>query len=352
MHMNRPILIALISLLPSVSFAEPLSVHVVTAAVTSAPLEVSLTGILQAVNAFPLAFPQGGRVISVGVQEGAAVIAGQELARVDPTQADAALRSALANLQGADAALREAEQASERADGLLKKGAGTRADLDNATKSLIAAQASHAQAMAQVAKARSTQDNTVLRAPGDGIVTARFVDPGAVANPGQKILTMAAKGGLEGVFYAPDGVDLEAFLGSPVSMSPVDQPDVTLMGQVTEVSPLVDARTGAVVVKAKLDAEAPAGVVFGTAVVGRLAVPQPAAITLPWAALTALDGQPAVWTVDPAALTVAQVPVTVSTYGGDVVVISGGVHAGDIVVTDGSQLLFPGRDVAIIAEGQ
>ena len=350
--MNRPFVIAVFALFAPCAFAEPLSVHVVTTAVTSAPVEVALTGILQAVNAFPLAFPQGGRVISVAVQEGAAVIAGQELARVDPTQADAALRSALANLQGADAALREAEQANERADGLLKKGAGTRADLDSATKTLFAAQASHDQATAQVAKARSTQDNTVLRAPRDGIVTARYVDPGAVANPGQKILTMAAAGGLEGVFNAPDGVDLEAFLGRPVTMSPVDQPDLTLMGKITEVSPLVDAHTGAVVVKVKLDDAAPAGVVFGTAVVGRLEVPQPAAISLPWTALTALNGKPAVWTVDPAALTVAQVPVTVSAYGGDVVLVSGGVQAGDIVVTDGSQLLFPGRSVAMIAEGQ
>ena len=350
--MLRLLTAAAIALFPSLCFAEPLSVHVVTTAVTSVPRVVALTGVLQPVSAFPLAFAQGGRLISVGVQEGASVVAGQELARVDPTQADGAVRAALANLQGADAALHQAEQANDRAQALLKQGAGTRAELDDATKTLLAAQASHTQAMAQLAKARSLQDNTILRAPRGGTVTARFADPGDVANPGQKILTVAATGGLEGVFNAPDGVDLEALLGRPVTLTLIDRPDLILNAKISAVSPLVDARTGAVVVKARLDAEAPAGVVFGTAVVGRLEVPQAAAITLPWTALTSVDGKAAVWTVDPQALTVTQVPVTVSAYGGDVFVVSGGVQAGEIVVTDGSQLLFPGRSVAMIAKGQ
>ena len=350
--MRRILFLAAFALLAPRAFAEPLSVNVVTASLTSIPSEVALTGTLQAVNAFPVAFPQGGRVISVAVQQGDVVVAGQDLARVDPTQADAALRAALAQLDGADAALREAQQANERAAGLLKNGAGTRADVDRTTKTLFAAQASHDQAAAQVAKARMVQDNTVLGAPTDGTITARWAEPGDVANPGQMMLTIATNGGLEGVFNAPDGVDLESFLGSAVTMTPIDQPDLTLTGMISEVSPLVDARTGAVVVKAKLDADAPAGVVFGTAVVGRLNVPQPAGITLPWAALCSASGHPAVWKVDPAALTVMQVPVTVSAYGGDTITLSGGVRAGDVIVTDGSQLLFPGRSVAIMAKGQ
>ena len=346
------VVLCAVALFPPLAFAAPLPVHTVTASLTSLPLDVALTGTLQAVNAFPVAFPQGGRVISVGVQEGDTVAKGQDLARVDPTQADAALRAALANLDGAQAALRQAQQANDRAAGLLKNGAGTRADVDATTKTLFDAEASHVQATTQVAKARLVSDNTVLRAPSDGTIITRWVDPGDVANPGQKVLTLAARGGLEGVFNAPDGVALEAFLGSPVTLTPIDSPDLTLMATITEVSPLVDAQTGAVVVKAKLDAMAPAGVVFGTAVVGRLQVPQPAGITLPWSALGALAGRPAVWKVDPFAFTVAQVPVTVSAYGGDTVTLSDGVKAGDVIVTDGSQLLFPGRSVAIVAGGQ
>lgn len=350
--MYRIIVLTAVALFTSTTCAAPLPVHTVTASLTSQPRDVALTGTLQAVNAFPVAFPQGGRVISVAVQEGDGVTKGQILARVDPTQADAALRGALANLDSADAALRQAQQANDRALGLLKTGAGTRADVDATTKTLFDAQASHDQATAQVAKARLVQDNTGLRAPSDGTITGRWVDPGDVANPGQKVLTIAASGGLEAVFNAPDGVALEAFLGRPVTLAPIDRADLTLTATITEVSPLVDARTGAVVVKAKLDAKAPAAVVFGTAVVGRLSVPQAAAITLPWSALGALAGQPAVWIVDPTTRRVAQVAVTVSAYGGDTVTLSDGVKAGDVIVTDGSQLLFPGRSVVLVAGGQ
>lgn len=350
--MYRILFLSAVALCAPAAFADPVPVQTVTASLISLPVEVALAGTLQAVNSFPVAFPQGGRVISVAVAEGDTVSKGQDLARVDPTQADAILRAALANLDGADAALRQAQQASDRAAGLLKSGAGTRADVDVTTKSMFAAQASHDQATAQVAKARLMQDNTVLRAPSDGTITTRWADPGDVANPGQKVLTIAASGGLEGVFNAPDGVALEAFLGSPVTLTPMDQPDRTLTGTITEVSPLVDAHTGAVVVKVKLDTKVPEGVVFGTAVVGRLNVPHPAAITVPWSALSWLAGRPAVWKVDPAVQTVAQVPVTVSAYGGDSVTLSGGVQAGDVIVTAGSQLLFPGRSVTILAGGQ
>jgi multidrug efflux pump subunit AcrA (membrane-fusion protein) len=153
------------------------------------------------------------------------------------------------------------------------------------------------------------------------------------------------------VFNAPDGVNLEAFLGDKVTLTPVDQPDLSLSGTITEVSPLVDANTGSVILKARVDSAVPEGVVFGTPVIGRLTLPQVPAIILPWTALTSLASGPAVWTVEPAAMTVAQVPVTVSAYGGDTVQLSGGIAPGTMVVTDGSQLLYPGRVVAPMKAG-
>lgn len=357
--MKRPLAVMTLGLaalagaaVPSPALAGPLPVHIVTAHQSLPRREAVFTGTLQAIEEFPVSFPQGGRVISVEVREGDHVAAGEELARVDPTQADAALRAAQAGLSSAEAALREAQQASDRAQELLSRGAGTRADVDTATRSLLAAQASRDQLQAQLSKARTTQGNTVLRAPRAGIVTARGAEPGQVVNPGQAVVSMAADGGLEAVFNAPDGVDLEAFLGDAVSLTPVDQPQITLPATISEVSPLVDATTGTVRVKARLSATAPEGVVFGTAVVGRLALPGTPSIELPWTALTGLNGKPAVWTVDPASMAVAQVPVTVSDYGAASVQISAGLSDGALVVSDGSQQLFPGRIVAAVTEAQ
>jgi multidrug efflux pump subunit AcrA (membrane-fusion protein) len=86
--------------------------------------------------------------------------------------------------------------------------------------------------------------------------------------------------------------------------------------------------------------------------VGHLTLAQPPAITLPWTALTALAGAPAVWVVDPSTMQAGQVAVTVSAYGNDTVRVTDGVAPGALVVTDGSQLLFPGRVVVTPAEAQ
>lgn len=341
-----------LALIATAALAEPLPVHIVTAELSPVKAEAVLTGTLQAIEEFPVSFPQGGRVLSVEVREGDHITKGQELARVDPTQTEAGLRAALAGLDGAEAALREAQQASDRANGLLQSGVGTRADLDNATNALLAAQSSRDQAQAQLSKARTAQDNTVLRAPQDGIVTARGAEPGQVVNPGQKVVSMATDGGLEAVFNAPDGVDLDPFLGDRVDLTPIDQPDLSFAATISEISPLVDAATGSVTVKARLNASAPASVVFGTPVIGRLSLPEPDAISLPWTALTALGGSPAVWTVDPATMVVHQTPVTVSAYGAATFRLAEGIAPGTLVVTDGAQLLYPDRTVVAVKEGQ
>jgi RND family efflux transporter MFP subunit len=341
---------ALITLLLGLSLArpgmaEPLSVHMVKADLAPASGQVVFTGVLQAIKEFPVAFPQGGRVISLAVREGDQVAEGQELARQDPTQADAALRAASASLGGAEAALREAHQASDRAEELLARGAGTRADLDAATQVLLAARSSRDQAEAQLSKARKAQSNTVLHAPAAGVVTTHGVEPGQIVNPGQTVVEMAQEGGMEAVFNAPDGADLEAFLGKTLTLSPVDTPDAVLHALLSQISPMVDATTGAVRVKAKVTEAVPDGVVIGSSVIGRLDMSYGTAITLPWTALTEAAGQPAVWVVDRATMAVHQVPVTVAAYGADTVRLASGLEPGSLVVTDGAQLLFPGRVV-------
>lgn len=50
-------------------------------------------------------------------------------------------------------------------------------------------------------------------------------------------------------------------------------------------------------------------------------------------------------------MTVAQVPVNVSANGGDTMRQSGGRALGTLVVTDGSQLLFPCRVVVPVTAG-
>jgi hypothetical protein len=68
--MYRILFLSAVALCAPAAFADPVPVQTVTASLISLPVEVALAGTLQAVNSFPVAFPQGGRVISVAVAEG------------------------------------------------------------------------------------------------------------------------------------------------------------------------------------------------------------------------------------------------------------------------------------------
>jgi RND family efflux transporter MFP subunit len=88
--------------------------------------------------------------------------------------------------------------------GLHEKDSATRAELDEATAVLAAAEARVAGAAARVAEAEQGiaaakaaeeaatvgASYTVLAAPFDGVVSARFADPGSLAGPGVALLAI------------------------------------------------------------------------------------------------------------------------------------------------------------------
>lgn len=334
----------------SVSAETSLPVEILTVKGEPQVNQYSLTGTIEAKESFPAAFRDGGRLLSVSAHTGDNVSAGQELARVDPTQALAAQAAARASLQGAEAALTQATQAHDRAAGLLARGSATQSDVDSATEALISARAARDQAAAQLSKAETAVNDTVLRATAPSIVTERLAEPGQVVGPGQTVVWLAGQEGREAVFYVPDGADLDGLVGMPVDLSLLDAPDVPLQAELTEISPLVDSATSTTKVKATVTSSAGAPLI-GAPVVAHVSFAGPPAIRVPWTSLTSTSEGAAVWTVDSATMTVQLAPVVVRDYKVDGVVIDQGLSDGQMVVGAGSQMLYPGRPV-IAAEVQ
>ena len=83
---------------------------------------------------------------------------------------------------------------------------------------------------------------------------------------------------------------------------------------------------------------------LGAAVRGHLDIAVDRGIAVPWTALMRDGDRPAVWRVD-RDNRVSLVPVSIGHFANDVVYLSGGIQAGDVVVGAGSQLLYPGRQV-------
>lgn len=304
----------------------------------------SLTGTIEPVEAIALGFPAGGRVIDVQVKTGDRVVAGQIIARTDPLQQDQALRVAEAALESAVAARDQAQAAERRARAMLDRGVGTRAATDQARQALSQAEGGVRQAVTGVEQARRALQDTTLRAPVTGIVTKRDVEPGQIVGPAQPVVMIAGLHGREAVFQVADTPRVDAALGARVALHAMDVAAPDMTGHVSEVSPLVDPRSGTVQIRVAIDNAPNDTQLLGAAVRGTIRYPGGQGIRLPWTALTRHGGAPAVWIVDAQGQARLQ-PITIARFTNGFLIVAEGLDPGMTVVGEGSQLLFPGRAV-------
>ncbi|MFZ5662736.1 MAG: efflux RND transporter periplasmic adaptor subunit [Pseudomonadota bacterium] len=153
-------------------------------------------GVVEAVRQADLSAQTAGRVTAVNVDVDDRVEAGQVLLRLTAVEQQAGLDTARAQLRAAEAAAVEAEASYRRFAALAGTQYVSRAQLDQARAARDAAIAARDAARAQVAQAGQQADYTVVRAPFDGIVSRRHVEPGEAVAPGQPLLSMHAPGAL------------------------------------------------------------------------------------------------------------------------------------------------------------
>jgi RND family efflux transporter MFP subunit len=125
-----------------------------------------------------------GGVTQVLVQEGDRVTRGQLLARIDARDVEAKRAQVAATISGAEAMYKDAETQAARFRALYADSAATRYQLDQVETGLARAQAGLETAQASQQELDAVAAYSEIRAPFAGIITRRFVDPGALAAPG------------------------------------------------------------------------------------------------------------------------------------------------------------------------
>lgn len=233
-----------------------------------------------------------GRVQTVRVREGARVAADEILVELDPrelkaavAQSEAAVTRARARLssvktlalpmaqaaqQQARANLTLAEREAQRARDLVAKGFVSRSRLDDAERQLDVARSQLGSARAQTgaqsaagaesqqaqsllveaeaallfAQARLSQ--TVIRAPAAGVVLERLIEPGDIAQPGGKMMTLALDGPVR-LIVQVDEKNLPLIRTGAVATAAADAfPNERFEAVVNYVSPGIDAARGTV----------------------------------------------------------------------------------------------------------
>ena len=157
---------------------------------------INATGTIAARREMPVGVVgEGGRVVSVPVEPGQWVRAGQVLAVIDRSVQSQQAASAAAQVQVARADAQLAEANLQRALQLVERGFISQADIDRltATRDAANARVRVAEAQAGERQARNAQLNIV--APAAGLLLTRNVEPGQVVGAGSGVLFAIARGG-------------------------------------------------------------------------------------------------------------------------------------------------------------
>jgi len=326
-------------------------VRIVVATLHAEGEPVSLTGHIRARTEESLAFRIDGKVIARRVDVGQVVKPGDVVAEVDPQPQQDALRVAQANNRAAQAVFQEAANNLERQQKLSDQGWVTKAQFDTAQKAHLSAKAQVDATAAQLHSAEEQLGYTKLLADSSGPIIATGAEAGEVVSAGHMIVTVAHDDGADAVFDVPASLMRQLSPDALIDIALTDDSSVRTVGRVREVTPQADPVTRSYKVKVGLT-DWPKAMRLGVTVTGRTHMQAKTGIELPATALTVGDDRPAVWIVDAKTQQVSLRPVELQRQDSSRIVVTGGLEAGDVVVTAGVHALRPGQKVRLLGAAQ
>ncbi|MCD9032085.1 efflux RND transporter periplasmic adaptor subunit [Luteimonas sp. Y-2-2-4F] len=316
-----------------------------------------------------------GRVLEVMIEEGQRVEEGEVLATLDPLDADAQralsasqLAAARSQLAGVRARLDQAVAEAARLETLVGRQLVSRSQYDQAVaqRDALRAEMATAQRNAEVAQDQLAisdigVDNTVVRAPFAGIVTAKAAQPGEIVSP------LSAGGGFTrtgiGTIVDMESLEVEvdvgeAYIGRVTPKMPVEAtlnayPDWKIPAEVIAIIPAADRGKATVRVRIAIKVRDPRIVPDMGARVSFLQPPSaagedaPQGVRVPANAVVEREGAQVAFVVEDGRAAQRAVE-TGADLAGDRQVLSG-VAAGETVVLDPPPTLADGARVRVAA---
>jgi multidrug efflux system membrane fusion protein len=166
-----------------------------------------ISGILVAADDSRLGFEVGGTVQSVEVDMGASVQRDQVLAILDPEPFELAVRDAEAMLAKQKALHEDARADNARATALFKEDVISEAERDRARARFESAESQIKAADARLELAQRDLRKSVLRAPFDGSITVRNIEPAMELGPGAIAFEIdSGEGGMQAQVQVPESM--------------------------------------------------------------------------------------------------------------------------------------------------
>lgn len=294
-----------------------------------------------------------GTITDVFVTEWVHVTRGTLLARFDTREPESIVKAATAARLQAEVGATRARRELERSEKLKSLGLATQQNLDDARTAADAAEAQLAAAKAQEEMAKTRLAKTDVRAPMDGVIAARTVNPGDfIENMGspEPMFRIVDNRRLELTVAIPSSRIGEVKLGQPLSFIADSVPGRPFEGHVSFINPAVDEASRTVKVIALVENGEGAlksglfvkGAIVTGAKKGVLSVPRNAMITFDPATRSGI-----VYVVS--GDRVQRRNVETGAASGERIQIARGLAPGDAVVIRGGFDLRDGDRVAVAA---
>jgi RND family efflux transporter MFP subunit len=312
-------------------------------------------GRAKAAREVDLSFRVAGPLVARPVDVGDDVVAGQELATIDPRDFEVRLRSTQAQLEEARAVQRRSADEFERAQAAYDKGGLTEIELTRSREAAAAAVARVAQLEAAVEAEQDALDYTHLQAPFGGTIVAIYVENHEDVYEKQKVMRLLDDSTIEMIIEIPEQL---------ISLAPeVEEvwcrfdafPDLDVPASLKEIGTEASASTRTYPVT--LSMEQPEGVRILPGMTGEARGRPRAAVLdedglfeVPMSAILSTDGSTsAVWVVDDESRTVSLrriEPDRTTRHG----MLVRGLERGEWIAVAGVHYLREGQPVRIMDE--
>ena len=240
-----------------VSHDPRMEVSVVHPEKVSTTTSVELPGQTQAYTDAPIFAQTSGYLKAWYFDIGAKVKAGDVLAEIDTPEVDQELAQAQAQLKVAQAALNLSQVTFQRMQDLFNRKIIAAEDFDTAADTNQENQATVVADQANVNQLEALEAFKTIKAPFDGIVTARDIDIGAsvAAGSGTQLFRVARISPLRVYVNVPQAVAQLVKPGAEADLSLSEFPVRTFSGQVTNTAVAIDPVSRALLVELQIPNE-------------------------------------------------------------------------------------------------
>jgi len=312
-------------------------------------------GTITALNQVDITPQVSGYITGIYFKDGQHITKGQLLYTMDQQQYEANVLQADANYKAAEANLQMAQQDADRYLYLQKNDAIAKQLVDHSLAGLQTAKMQLAAAKAAIQNVRTGLKYSTIYAPFSGTIGISMVKPGTSVSPGVTLLNTISSDDPVAIDFNVDEKQITRF--EKLQQQPIIKSDSTFMivlpsgelypfsGHVSLLDRAVNPQTGTIKTRLVFKNESNA-LKTGMSCVVRVqrSSTQPQ-LLIPYKAVTEQLGEYFAFVINTD--TVRQQKITTGRVVGDNIIVNTGLHAGDVVVAEGTGNLKSGSIISV-----